>query len=283
MTDLGSSWRGWVVLAIAIVGCGDDAPVDVDSGSSGGPTDTGSSGGSLDASASATESSGDAGSSGSSGASTTESSGADTSTGESTAADTTATVGSDSSSGTESTGGGVCEPLADPGDWPCGDDDDCAIAGDCCSCVAYNPNMGSPGNCGGGCGMDVCEQLGLDTAVCTDGFCEVAGFSCDQTTVSCDGLPPDCDDGWLPQVEDGCWTGECLPVEWCDWVPDCDACPDDQECVIVQADDCDHFDCVAPIEECGFGPPTCDCFGAVVCEPPYAACEIDDDGAVVCS
>jgi hypothetical protein len=281
MTDLGSSWRGWVVLAIAFVGCGDDAPVDVDSGSSGGPTDTGSSGGSLDASASATESSGDAGSTGSSGAST--SSGADTSTGGSTAADTTATIGSDSSSGTDSTGGGVCESLADPGEWPCGDDDDCAIAGDCCSCVAYNPNMGSPGNCGGGCGMDVCEQLGLDTAVCTGGFCEVAGFSCDQTTVSCDGLPPDCDDGALPQVEGGCWTGECLPVEWCDWVPDCAACPDDQVCVIVATDDCDHFDCVAPIEECGLGPPTCDCFGAVVCEPPYAACEIDDDGAVVCS
>jgi hypothetical protein len=176
----------------------------------------------------------------------------------------------------------VCEPLPDSDGWPCNEDTDCEVAGDCCGCTAYNPNKGAPGNCGGGCQQDVCEQLGLDTAVCVGGFCEVYGLSCDQTKVTCESLPPDCAEGSLPQVAGDCWTQECLPIEYCDWVPDCGACPGDQFCVIVQTDDCDHIDCFEPLEECGLGAPSCDCEGEIFCPPPYTACGVEND-AIVCS
>jgi hypothetical protein len=264
----------WLFFGCSVFACGDDAPIDDDTGSSSSPTETGTSGSSDETSApeSSSSASVSVGES-SSGAPTTS---ADTSTDGG-----SSSAGSSSSGSTDTTGGGVCEPLSHPSEWPCGDDGDCEIAGDCCGCIAYNPNLGAPGNCGGGCEQDVCEQLGLDSAVCVDNTCQVVGFSCDQSAVMCDSLPPECDDGMLPQVADGCWTDACLPVEFCDWVPDCDTCPDSQICVVVQTDGCDQHDCVDPIPECGGGD-ACECLGNEVCPPPYTTCAVED-GAIVCS
>ena len=68
-----------------------------------------------------------------------------------------------SATNTAGTDPGVCQPLPQEG-WPCMNDNDCEVASDCCSCIAYNPSMGSPGNCGGGCGQTVCDELGLSEA-----------------------------------------------------------------------------------------------------------------------
>ncbi len=179
------------------------------------------------------------------------------------------------------TGGDSCQPLPQPGD-PCVADSDCEMAGDCCGCIAYNPMMGSPGNCGGGCGQTVCEQLGVTEAYCDAGACRVRGLSCDQTAVTCDAIAPACAAGELPQVADGCFTGGCLPVAFCDWVPDCSACPVDEHCVITQTAGCDQHSCIPDFPECPPGPPSCDCLGNVACQAPYGACAIDGD-TIVCS
>ncbi|MCA9649284.1 MAG: hypothetical protein KC501_05210 [Myxococcales bacterium] len=183
--------------------------------------------------------------------------------------------------GTAGTGPESCQPVPQDG-WPCMADGDCEMAGDCCSCVAYNPSMGSPGNCGGSCGQNLCERLGVTEAYCDAGSCRVRGLSCDQTAVVCEVEPPECPEGELPQVADHCYTGSCLPVEYCDWVPDCSDCPTDSTCVVTQTPGCDQHSCLAPFPECPPGPPTCDCLGGVACNAPYGACAIDGD-TIVCS
>jgi hypothetical protein len=99
-------------------------------------------------------------------------------------------------------------------------DDDCALASDCCGCSAYNPEMESPGNCGDVCNINKCEEwagigFGFEEAICVSGMCVVEGQLCDPEEVLCDGPTPDCEDGTTPQVWDGCWTGDCLPDEAC--------------------------------------------------------------------
>ncbi|MCX4245578.1 hypothetical protein [Paraliomyxa miuraensis] len=185
-----------------------------------------------------------------------------------------------SATSTAGTAPEVCQPLPQDG-WPCTEDGDCEIAGDCCGCTAYNPSMGAPGNCGGGCGQTVCEQLGVTEAYCDTGVCRVRGLSCDQTAVQCDAAAPACPDGQLPQVSDHCYTGACLPIEHCDWVPDCSYCAAGDTCVITQTAACDQHRCLPPFPECP-GPATCNCLGAVACAPPHGACAIDGD-AIVCS
>lgn len=186
-----------------------------------------------------------------------------------------------SATSTAGTAPDACVPLPQDG-WPCAMDSDCEMAGDCCSCIAYNPSMGSPGNCGGGCGQTVCDQLGVTEAYCDTGVCRVRGLSCDQTAVLCDAVGPTCPDGELPQVADQCFTGACLPVAYCDWVPDCSVCPANSHCVITQTAGCDQHSCIADFPECPAEPPTCDCLGNVACNPPYGACAIDGD-TIVCS
>ncbi|MEM9455103.1 MAG: hypothetical protein AAGF11_13055 [Myxococcota bacterium] len=174
----------------------------------------------------------------------------------------------------------ACDPIPPQGD-TCVVDADCQIAGDCCSCVAYNPMMSGPGNCGGACGMNVCEQIGATQAYCDSGVCRVLGGSCDQTAVTCDLPPPACPPGELPQVQEECYTGSCISVAFCDWVPDCSDCPVDQFCVIRRTEACDQHDCVPFVAKCGGGGPSCGCEGLFVCQPPFGAC-LEENGAVVC-
>lgn len=291
---MGSCWNGfgarrsvraWVVGVVCIVACGDDG-VNTDGGSSGAPT-TGATGtsapstgdsGTVGGSTAADDTDGTTGSATTAGDTTNTTGSEGGSTGDTGTTSETGETEGDSSGDT--TGGGVCAPVAPQGD-TCLVDDDCQISGDCCSCVAYNPMFGAPGNCGGGCGQSVCEQIGADSAVCSSGVCQVLGGSCDQTTVTCDRAVPACPAGELPQVVDECYTGQCLPVEHCDWVPDCSFCPGGEVCVITRTDECDQHACIPAIPKCG-GAPSCGCEGAIACSSPFDMCAIED-GAVVCS
>lgn len=156
---------------------------------------------------------------------------------------------------TDSDGGGDgCVPPVNDG-WPCSADTDCTIAGDCCSCTTYNPEFGWPGNCGGSCGVDKCEQWGITNAACVDGYCAAVGLSCNQTQVTCDAEPPACGPGTLPRVWDGCFTGDCLSIDACDWAPNCAACGDGQLCMQELRGGCDYVRCVDEFGECqGEGP-----------------------------
>ncbi|MEZ4383095.1 MAG: hypothetical protein R3A79_17340 [Nannocystaceae bacterium] len=199
-----------------------------------------------------------------------------------TSGDTTgATSSTDTTSSTGDTTGDVvdlCAPAVE-GD-ACESDADCAIAGDCCSCVAYNPSMTSPGNCGGNCKQDRCSEWGLEAAACEAGVCVVKGKSCNQDKVDCDALQPECPDGQLPQVAGGCYTGACLPLAACDWVPGCEYCGANI-CAITEGPDCVHHRCVAPIPECD-GLPYCECLGEIFCNPPHESCS-EEQGALICA
>lgn len=157
-----------------------------------------------------------------------------------------------------------CTPPGGDG-FTCTADEDCEIAGDCCSCTAYNPNEGAPGNCGGACDMNKCEEWGVIEAACQNGQCVPKGLSCNQALVTCDALAPLCDGGTLPRVADGCFTGDCLAIEACDWVPSCDVCSGDQACMHESRGGCDYDLCVGPIAECQ-GQAPCACLGQIFCD-----------------
>jgi hypothetical protein len=163
----------------------------------------------------------------------------------------------DAESGDPDTTGGS-EACVPPGSsWPCNTDEQCQIAGDCCGCTVYNQDNGSPGNCGGLCEMNKCEEWGISEAACRAGRCEAVGLSCNQALVVCDAPAPVCEAGSLPQVSDGCFTGACLPFEACDWAPSCDACGAEQLCMHEQRSGCDYVRCVNVFSECQNQGPCC--------------------------
>ncbi|KIG19030.1 hypothetical protein DB30_05934 [Enhygromyxa salina] len=156
-----------------------------------------------------------------------------------------------------------CVPPSGDG-FACEVDEDCAISGDCCGCVAFNPDMGSPGNCGGMCDQNKCEEWGIEKAACVNGQCVPHGLSCNQAVLTCDAAAPNCGEGTQPQVWDGCFTGDCLPIDACDWVPSCAACTIEQSCMHETRNGCDYDRCVGPIEECQDQAP-CACVGSIFC------------------
>lgn len=170
-----------------------------------------------------------------------------------------------SGEGGEAGEGGVdeCSPPLGDG-WTCGSDEDCAFAGDCCGCYPYNPSMGSTGNCGGSCEQDKCEEWGIEAAVCRSGRCVLEAFSCNQDTVTCDAEPPACEEGFTPRVWEGCYVGDCLPIQDCDWAPGCDSCAPGQLCMQELRNGCDYARCVDAFPECGLEAPPC-CTGMTYC------------------
>ena len=68
----------------------------------------------------------------------------------------------------------------------------------------------------------------------------------------------------MPSYANGCYTGDCMPVEQCEAVPGCEVCGEGQLCMHETSDGCDQFRCINPIEECQ-GQPTCACTGSIYC------------------
>lgn len=201
---------------------------------------------------------------------TTDPSAGDTDAG--TDASTGGSVGS--SGGTEgSTGdsssstGGTTEP-------ECIVDEDCMLVDDCCTCDAIPSGDEAPKCDIMSCLVSTCTSVGLDmpAAECNFGTCEVEEVSCDPLTITCDGkdaIPPECSEGQVPRVVDGCWGG-CIPVEFCDVVPGCDSCGEDEVCIESVTQVAYSFTCVPLPVSCD-GIPSCDCLGEA-CESPFDAC-----------
>lgn len=47
----------------------------------------------------------------------------------------------------------------------------------------------------------------------------------------CDGLPPNCPDGTLPGIIDGCWSGYCIPQNACEPAPSCQSVANEATCI----------------------------------------------------
>jgi len=198
---------------------------------------------------------------------------------------TSATEGGESGTTSGTTGGG--EVL------PCVTDEDCTLAEGCCDCEALNPGETVP-ECGlPECFQTQCGAIGLNNPVveCRYGVCAFQKQSCNPLGVNCEMPAPECGQGALPTVEDTnegkCWTGNCVPAETCDWVPDCTYCDiADTVCVgklqkgayhVCEAKplDCgetDDIDCTCGQQICDASPPHTVCQDAaddIACECPF--------------
>jgi len=181
------------------------------------------------------------------------------------------TGGPGSSSGTDTTG----EPLA-----ACVSDKDCALHDDCCDCYGV-PNGQVDPSCALRCDQSMCSQLGIDQAVCRFGVCITEKLDCDGSNVICKALPPNCAKGQLPGVQDGCWTGSCVPVRNCNAVPDCTLCPEGEMCVQKVSKQQTWPVCEPIPSDCG-GEIDCGCAGAAVCIAPFDACNDQDGNQLSC-
>ncbi|MFO0632646.1 MAG: hypothetical protein U0168_07345 [Nannocystaceae bacterium] len=252
----------WIAITLLLVGaCSDDgAPA------TGTATDD-SVGDATAVTASASTTGGDA-STGGSASLTGETSAADgTSVGSSSGGSTGGTASSSGGSDSGGPGGG------------CVQDGDCVLFEDCCSCAAV-PVDDVPPVCESKCDQTACDAVGIGDGVhCELGTCQLDEVGCNQQTVVCAEIPPKCGAGTLPSVAEGCWTGNCVPAEACDVVPDCSDCPEGQTCVPLLAKGPAGFRC-SPIAPACNGTPDCTCMDGV-CPDPFSAC-IETDGGVQC-
>jgi hypothetical protein len=166
--------------------------------------------------------------------------------------------GGGSGGGTQAEGGPGEDGPDEGGNAPCVVDDDCVFAS-CCSCAPVTVAQ----NCDGlGCPSPDCT--GLTAACMPDGSCATVLANCDPTVVVCDAAPPTCS-GLVPLVVDGCWSGDCVPLENCD--PQCAggrcawACPEggdslstaelgaDGSFVVESSVDGKRYDCVVSFDE----------------------------------
>jgi hypothetical protein len=194
-----------------------------------------------------------------------------TGTGDGTAG-TGSETGSDDSTGT--TGG---MPTT------CESNEDCVVVNDCCSCTATHMDDPLPQCRIEACRAPICDVSGIPDigAVCALGQCRLEELACNQALVSCDAPTPGCEDGFLPEVADGCWTGNCVPTEACDVVPDCSYCQADDTCVELQTQLGNVYECTPTPESCG-GEPDCACIGEVCEEPFQCADEVASAGDISC-
>jgi hypothetical protein len=135
---------------------------------------------------------------------------------------------------------------------------DCSMASDCCGCRS-EPIRGPRLECPLDCLRDACRDMNIDRSEveCSYGRC-VIGRSCDRSRVTCPALPPNCPEGTVPSVLDGCW-GPCLPPTECSRV---DACADcgDALCVVFEALPTSYY-CIERGDNCNSSENYCACLG----------------------
>jgi hypothetical protein len=260
MTRLGIA----TVMVIAIAGCSDD-----------GVPATGTGNESGDGTGSATEAS-SAGTSGGTASGTASSvSGVEESTG----ASMGTSPGESGSSGLGSEGTTAADTGAPTSG--CMTDDDCALVDDCCTCGAIALGQVPP-MCEIDCDQSSCEASGIamPAVQCELGICQlVPSVECNPVGITCDSVPPPCEDGSVPSVENNCWTGNCVPVDACNSVGSCDDCPDDRACIEQVAKGPAGFLC-SPIPEGCAGTPSCACMSEV-CQDPFTDC-VDGPDHIMC-
>ncbi|MEZ4449371.1 MAG: hypothetical protein R3B09_07825 [Nannocystaceae bacterium] len=191
---------------------------------------------------------------------------------------TTATTGESTSEGsttatttTTTTGGLDVEPS-------CTDDSECTILDSCCECDPHHVDF-DVAVCDEDCDQSACNAAGLGSAkaICKAGRCTFEKVECNPLGILCKSLPPRCEPGFIPGVKDDgngkCWSGACVPAEACDWAPECSACAAPDLTCVGHLQKGAYVVCEAKPFECGDGPATCGCAGAI-CEasPPWTVC-----------
>ena len=196
----------------------------------------------------------------------------------------TATSTSATGSESGSTGGGG-EVL------PCVTDEDCMLAEGCCDCEPQNPGETVPRCDVPECFQTQCSAIGLFTPVveCRFGVCAFQKQACNPLGIQCQMPAPDCGPDALPTVEETnggkCWTGNCVPAETCDWVPDCSYCDGPDTVCVGKLQKGAYLVCEAKPLDCGETDDIdCAC-GQQICDasPPHTVCQdAADDIACEC-
>lgn len=217
---------------------------------------------------------------------TTETTGVSASTsetGETTSAGTTETTANTTDETTTS------ETTGEPVGATCEQDSDCQIFTDCCTCDVLAVGEQPPACNVPECFVEACAVLDIGAppkAVCRFGRCTFEKVTCNPVGVTCNMSPPDCPVGQLPSVEGECWSGQCTPVEACDWAPDCAACttdPHDPLVCVLKGQKGAYNVCEPKPVECGdMADIDCEC-GQEICDamPPHTVCN-DMTPGIVC-
>ncbi len=143
-----------------------------------------------------------------------------TATSMATAATTTATTattatedtGEPASSSDVSSGDAAGTEAPSP-DGACEDVAECRLHGDCCTCAAIAVGQ-TPEPCDLTCERDVCTEWGTTELLCSH-TCLLRLVECDADLIDCADAPPTCEAGFVPSVEQRCWTRRCVPAELC--------------------------------------------------------------------
>jgi hypothetical protein len=164
----------------------------------------------------------------------------------------------------------------------CIDASDCWLFSTCCDCEALHVEARGVDSCPEvDCAGDWCSFNGVEQVECRYGRCAVVGASCNPNGVVCAQAPPDCEPGFVPGTADGCWTGTCVAAELCDYVPACDACPDDTVCVSwVPGPKAPTLYSCEPIPAACGGVATCEC-AADLCTG-WGDCFDDGENRISC-
>jgi hypothetical protein len=209
-----------------------------------------------------------------------------TETTEGTTAVTTETSGETTEGTTSDTT--TSETTGEPVGATCEQDSDCQVYTDCCTCDVLAVGEQPPACNVPECFVEACGVLdiGAPTAVCRFGRCTFEKVSCNPLGVTCKVQPPDCPLGQLPSVNGDCWSGQCTPVEACDWAPDCAACttdPTDPLVCVFKAQKGAYHVCEPKPADCGdMAEIDCGC-GQEICDasPPHTECH-DGTPGIVC-
>lgn len=173
--------------------------------------------------------------------------------------------------------GGAGSPGSAGGD--CTTAEDCELFQDCCACRAVERGA-LQASCRAACDQPLCDAQGvtdLDVA-CLAGRC-VINRSCDDRNVICDVVTPNCSAGTVPEVEDGCYTGNCREVGQCASVSSCEVCKaGNLDCVSFEALGGPSYQCVSTRDGCDAD--DCECMG--VCTSPFVCSQGSQTLACVC-
>lgn len=288
--------RRWFSGALALtLACGDSGGGSTGepttSGTTSGTTSSGTSSGTGGSSTGEPTTGGTIGATGSSGGPTTDST--SSTSGVSSTSEGSSTGGPGSSGTSGSSGGSSSGSTGDTGGQGgfCEKDADCQILTDCCTCDVGAPGDQLPACPIMECFVEKCGTVDIGEPVCRFGRCTFSKIHCNPAGVLCKSQPPVCPPGEVPSVNENgdCWTGQCAPIETCDWAPNCEACKLDNDplvCVLkaqkgaysvcepkpAACGDVDEIDCGCGQEICDGSPPHTVCHDKVpgiTCECPF--------------
>ncbi len=173
-------------------------------------------------------------------------------------------AGSAGSSGSAGSGGAGATP-------ECTRDEECTLFDDCCRCEGQ-PLTGRPTpGCDHQCLQSSCSAHGITQARCIAGRC-VAAFECDEAQVRCRRAAPACPPRQLPEIREGCYTGDCVDAAQCRSASHCMSCMNaGMVCAAIDRETGPEAHCVTVPSRCN-GDFSCACLGPSVCIAPFDTC-----------